>query len=88
MPYQISKKGSCYSVRNTETKRVASKCTSKANAEKQMKLLYGVESGWQPSQSYREFVKREFAKRPAATPASTYMKTIGMKWRSMSMTKK
>lgn len=84
MPYQISKKGSCYSVINRETKRVHAKCTSKANAEKQMRLLYGVESGWQPSQSYREFVKREFTKRPAGTPASTYMKTIAMKWRTMT----
>jgi hypothetical protein len=87
MPFEISKKGMCYSVVNTDTGRAHSKCSTKANAMKQMKLLYGVESGWKPSSSYREFVKREFQKRPAGVSASAYMKTIGDRWKQIQSKK-
>jgi len=87
MPYTTVKKGTCYSVVNKDTGRVHSKCSSKANAIKQMKLLYGVESGWKPSTSYRDFVKREFQKRPSETSASSYMKTIAAKWRAIQSKK-
>ena len=41
MPYSLRKlKGkSCYSVKNRRSKKVFSKCTSKKNALKQLKLL-------------------------------------------------
>jgi len=41
MPYSLRKlKGkSCYSVKNRKSKKVFSKCTSKKNALKQLKLL-------------------------------------------------
>jgi len=50
MPYKTKKTGKCYSVINTETGKKKSKCTSKKNAEAQTRLLYGVESGWTPTQ--------------------------------------
>lgn len=45
MPYEIVKHGRCFSVVNTETGMVHSRCSTKANAEAQMRLLYGIESG-------------------------------------------
>jgi hypothetical protein len=41
---------SCYTVYNTKTKRVHAKCTTKKRAKKQMKLLYGIDNGWKPTQ--------------------------------------
>jgi len=41
--FKIRKRGKCFSVVNTETGRVHSKCSTKANATKQMKLLYMLE---------------------------------------------
>jgi hypothetical protein len=87
MPYTTVKKGTCYSVVNKETGQVHSKCSSQANAIKQMRLLYGLDSGWKPSTSYRDFVKREFQKRPSETSASSYMKTIAAKWRAIQSKK-
>lgn len=50
MPYELLHKGKCWSVVNSETGKEHAKCTSKAKAQAQMKLLYGVESGtWQPT---------------------------------------
>lgn len=45
MPYSIRKvRGkACYKVYNNKTKRVYSKCTSRENAEKQLKLLRAIE---------------------------------------------
>lgn len=45
MPYSIRKvRGkACYKVYNKKTKRVYSKCTSRENAEKQLKLLRAIE---------------------------------------------
>lgn len=46
MPYTIRKvyKRNCYSVKNAKSKKIRSKCTSKANAKKQVKLLYALEN--------------------------------------------
>jgi hypothetical protein len=41
--FKIQKHGKCFSVVNTETGRVHSKCSTKANATKQMRLLYMLE---------------------------------------------
>lgn len=45
MPYSVRKvRGkSCVKVYNQKTKRVYSKCTSRENAEKQLKLLRAIE---------------------------------------------
>ena len=85
MPYEVIRASPrCWQVVNKETGKVHAKCTTKKNAEAQMRLLYGVESGkWKPSGSYREFVSREFKKRPAGTPAKEWMKEVAMKWRGM-----
>jgi hypothetical protein len=41
--FKIRKRGKCFSVVNTETGRVHSKCSTKENATKQMRLLYMLE---------------------------------------------
>ena len=45
MPYFIRKvtRKNCYRVRNKNTKRVFSKCTTKENAKKQMRLLRAIQ---------------------------------------------
>ena len=44
MPYSMRKvpKKNCYRVSNTRTKKIMSRCTSKVNAKKQMKLLRAI----------------------------------------------
>lgn len=50
MPYKIEHTSpKCWSVINTDTKKVHSRCTTEAKAKSQMRLLYGVESGWKPT---------------------------------------
>ena len=49
MPYQIKQKGSKYLVVNKQTGKVKGTHTSKIKAARQMRLLYGVESGWKPT---------------------------------------
>ena len=46
MPYKIVKNGACYV--NKDTGKVHSKCSTKTNAEKQKRLLYGIHGGWSP----------------------------------------
>jgi hypothetical protein len=36
---------SCYSVRNKKTRRITARCTTRELAQKQMRLLYGLENG-------------------------------------------
>lgn len=45
MPYNIRKVSgkTCYAIKNKYTKRVFSKCATKANAQKQMRLLRAIE---------------------------------------------
>lgn len=84
MPYELKHPSPrCWSVVNTETGEVHSKCSTKQKAEAQMRLLYGVETGWKPSTNYREFVSREMKKRPSGVKATGWMKTIGAKWQSI-----
>lgn len=44
MPYSLRKvpRKDCYRVRNTKNKRIMSKCTTKANATRQLRLLRGI----------------------------------------------
>jgi len=44
MPYSMRKvhKKPCYSVKNRKTKRVFSKCATKENAKKQLRLLRAI----------------------------------------------
>jgi hypothetical protein len=46
MPYSVRKvpNKKCYRVSNKKTKKVFSKCTSKKNAKKQMRLLRAIEN--------------------------------------------
>lgn len=46
MPYSLRKvpRRNCYRVTNTKTNKVRAKCTSKAKAKKQMRLMYALES--------------------------------------------
>ena len=46
MPYTLKRTGKtrkCYQVVNTKTRRVFSKCSSKKNAQKQMRLLRAIQ---------------------------------------------
>lgn len=83
MPYKTKKIDNKFEVVNTETGKVHSKGTTKKKAQKQMNLLRGVEHGWKPASSYREFVKQQMAKRPSDVLAKDYMKEIGSKWREI-----
>lgn len=49
MPYTIKRVGRRYQVVNTETGDVKAESTSKAKAERQLRLLKGLEKGWTPS---------------------------------------
>ena len=53
MPYSIRKvsKKNCYRVKNTKTKRIMAKCTTKERATRQMRLLRGI-------QNSRKFAKQ------------------------------
>ena len=44
MPYTLRKvpRKDCYRVKNTKNKRIMSKCTTKAKATKQIRLLRGI----------------------------------------------
>lgn len=50
MPYAIKKVRNkpCYKVYNTITKVIHAKCTTQANANKQLRLLNALEHGWKP----------------------------------------
>jgi len=59
MPYTIKKISPlCYSVVNTQTGEVKSKCSTLEDAEKQRRALYGLETGWKPALSFTDFLKR------------------------------
>lgn len=49
MPYKVKPTDGKFQVVNTETGAVKAKATSKTKAEKQVRLLRGVEAGWKPS---------------------------------------
>lgn len=48
MPYEIRRKGNRYQVINKETGKVHS-TTTHAKAQKQLKLLQGIEKDWTPT---------------------------------------
>ncbi len=50
MPYQIRKlpNRNCFRVKNTETGRIYSECTSRKKAEAQVKLLRAIDHGFKP----------------------------------------
>jgi len=53
MPYTLRKvrNKNCYSLKNKNTGKIYSKCTSKDKAKKQLRLLRSIEYGWKPSRS-------------------------------------
>lgn len=49
MPYSLEKKGRCYEVKNIQSGKVHSRCTSKKKADAQIRLLHSLEqsgAGW------------------------------------------
>jgi hypothetical protein len=59
MPYEMIKNSDgTYRVVNSDTGDVKMKSGSKAEAKRQMRLLYGVEHGWRPTGGRRSFKKR------------------------------
>lgn len=64
MPYTIRKipNKQCYRVSNSKSKKVFSKCASKENAQKQMKLLRGL----QYNKTFRQQVKTGSRRRRSA----------------------
>lgn len=61
MPYVIRKvpNKACYRVTNKKTKKVFAKCSSKKNAEKQVRLLRAIENnkGFVPNAGTRKNIK-------------------------------
>lgn len=50
MPYEIEKRGDKWVVINADTGKVKGTHDSKVKAQRQMRLLYGIESGeWKPT---------------------------------------
>jgi len=48
MPYEVVKEGDKWITRNKDTGKVKGRHDSKAKAIRQMRLLYGIESGKEP----------------------------------------
>jgi hypothetical protein len=49
LPYSVRKTNGAYQVVDRETGKVYSRHTTKANAERQRRLLEGVRHGWKPT---------------------------------------
>ncbi len=49
MPYKVERHGRQYAVVNTKTGEIKAKSTSKEKAERQARLLRGIEHGWKPT---------------------------------------
>ncbi len=49
MPYDIEKRGDKFVVFNTDTKDVKGTHGSRIKAQRQINLLRGIESGWEPT---------------------------------------
>lgn len=61
MPFAIRKvpNKNCYRIRNTETGRIHSKCSTLENAKSQLRLLRGIEYGnFKPTGKRRSSTKR------------------------------
>jgi hypothetical protein len=54
MPYKIEKRGDKYVVVNEETGDVKGTHDTKEKAVAQMRLLYGIEHGWEPSKNKKK----------------------------------
>lgn len=71
MPYKTRKVRNkpCYKVYNAKTKKVFAKCTTKEQAQKQMRLLRGLENNGDFAKRVRErrLSARKTAKRKANT---------------------
>ena len=82
----------CWRVFNSETGKEHAKCTTKANAEKQLRLLRGVEKGtFQPSgkpakpsvgMSWRQYFT-ENTKGKKITNMAQHMKDLSAQYRKM-----
>jgi hypothetical protein len=51
MPYGIKKSGDVWIVYKLDTGKEVAKHDSKEKAQKQVRLLYGIEGGWQPTKA-------------------------------------
>lgn len=51
MPYEVAREGKEFVVRNRATGKVKGKHASRAEAQRQMNLLLGIEHGFKPTQS-------------------------------------
>ena len=60
MPYSMRKvpKKKCYRVRNTKSKRIMAKCTTKERATRQMRLLRGIQNSKKFAMQVRTTRKR------------------------------
>jgi hypothetical protein len=56
MPYQIKRRGAKYEVVNTDTGEGHGP-TTKAKAEKQLRLLKGIERGWTPTDRHGVYTR-------------------------------
>lgn len=84
MPYTIRQISPlCFSVINTQTGEVKSKCSTLEDAEKQRRLLYALETGWSPSLSYTDFLTRGMRNRPQGQSPQEAMRSIGQRWREI-----
>lgn len=63
MPYAIRRKSNRYEVVNVDTGEIHARSTSKAKAEKQLRLLKGIERGWQPTDKPGTFTRNINGKR-------------------------
>jgi hypothetical protein len=57
MPYAIRKRGNKWVVINKETGKVKGTHDTKEKAIRQMRLLYGIESGWKPTFSKAALIR-------------------------------
>lgn len=95
MPYDMEKVDNCWRVFNTETGMEHAKCTTKAKAEAQLRLLRGVEKGtFKPTgapakpkegMSWREYYVqntkgKKFSKE---NTLADHMKKLGAEYRKM-----
>ena len=75
MPYNIRKVSgkNCYKVVNKDNGRIHAKCTSLKKAKSQLRLLYGIDSGWKPRRIAQSHRKSKMSKRRLVRKGSKRM---------------
>jgi hypothetical protein len=80
MPYSIEKTSpKCWTVKNTETGAVKAKCTSEKKAKAQMRLLYGLESGWKPKKKGKGKMENKECDQKSDTEEGGYLESFKRK---------